>query len=593
MADNVQEKKKNHFRLENYLKNEKRAYQEYKMQPKLLILGSSDSGKSTLLKQMKIMHGNGFSDEERKQAAQGIKDNILTGIHQLLSGTESLDKENYVEFFDFYECWQDKEVKIPPHIIDTIVQLWKLPAVQEILKENKVRIPDTTPQFLENASKYLDESYIPTNDDILMLRTVTQHVSETIFTIKKKIVRFFDVSGLIHHRKTWLSYFDDVQTVLFVMSLASYDQFLAEDSTINMMVDSLVLFEQVINNPILSTPNFVLFFNKKDIYEKKIKLVPLNSFFPEYTGWGNKAIEKYLNEERKAYKIFKQHLKLLILGSSDSGKSTLLKQLKLMHGNGFTDKEKLQFAQGIKENIIHSLHLLVSNTEKLEKEKYAVFDQFYKDWSANPDFPITGEIAGLMANLWKEKLVQDTFDSDILNLRTVTQHISESVFNIDQRVVRFYDVSGLKYHRKSWLTYFDDVHSILFVASLSAYDKYLAEDCTINMMVDSLVLFEQIINHPLLDKPSFVLFLNKRDLYDKKVLKVDIVNFFPEYTDKPKSLSRGLSFFKKKFLSQAKKERSIVVHITCCTDTNSMKIIISNLVASVMKENLKDLGIVQ
>ncbi|KAJ3325464.1 hypothetical protein HDV06_004323 [Boothiomyces sp. JEL0866] len=219
MTENEQTKKKNHFKLEAYLKNEKKAYQEYKMQPKLLILGSSDSGKSTLLKQMKIMHGNGFTDEEKRQAGQGIRDNILTGIYH----------------------------------------------------------------FLEGADKYLNESYIPNNDDILMLRTVTQHVSETIFTIKKKTVRFFDVSGLIHHRKTWLSYFDDVQTVLFVMSLASYDQFLAEDSTINMMVDSLVLFEQVINNPILSTPNFVLFFNKKDIYEKKIKIVALNSFFPEYT----------------------------------------------------------------------------------------------------------------------------------------------------------------------------------------------------------------------------------------------------------------------------------------------------------------------
>ncbi|KAJ3313419.1 Guanine nucleotide-binding protein G(t) subunit alpha-3 [Boothiomyces sp. JEL0838] len=161
------------------------------MQPKLLILGSSDSGKSTLLKQMKIMHGNGFTDEEKKQAAQGIRDNILT----------------------------EKEMHIPPTIVDTVAELWKDPAIQETLKKQQVRIPDTTPQY----------------------------------------------------------------TVLFVMSLASYDQFLAEDSTINMMVDSLVLFEQVINNPILSTPNFVLFFNKKDIYEKKIKVVPLNSFFPEYT----------------------------------------------------------------------------------------------------------------------------------------------------------------------------------------------------------------------------------------------------------------------------------------------------------------------
>ncbi|KAJ3313421.1 guanine nucleotide-binding protein subunit alpha [Boothiomyces sp. JEL0838] len=112
-------------------------------------------------------------------------------------------------------------------------------------------------------------------------------------------------------------------------------------------------------------------------------------------------------------------------------------------------------------------------------------------------------------------------------------------------------------------------------------------------MVDSLVLFEQIVNHPLLDKPSFVLFLNKKDLYEKKIQRVDIKDYFPEYADKPKSNSRGISFFKKKFLSQSKNDRAVVVHVTCCTDTNSMKVIINNLIASVMRDNLRDIGIVQ
>ncbi|KAJ3325463.1 hypothetical protein HDV06_004322 [Boothiomyces sp. JEL0866] len=307
-------------------------------------------------------------------------------------------------------------------------------------------------------------------------------------------------------------------------------------------------------------------------------------------------VEKYLNEERKKYVIFKRQPKLLILGSSDSGKSTLLKQLKIMHGKGFTDEEKVLFTKAIKENIIQSLYVLYSNTEKLEKGNYSVFNKFYEDWTASPEVSITPEVIEQMTAVWKDQKILETYEAgeldngDILNLRTVTQHISETVFNIDSKIIRFYDVSGLKYHRKSWLTYFDEVHSILFVASLSSYDKYLVEDSTINMMVDSLVLFEQIVNHPLLDKPSFVLFLNKKDLYEKKIQKVDIKNFFPEYADKPKSNSRGISFFKKKFLSQSKKERPIVAHITCCTDTSSMKVIISNLIASVMKDNLKDIG---
>ncbi|KAJ3335088.1 hypothetical protein HDU91_002371, partial [Kappamyces sp. JEL0680] len=61
--------------------------------------------------------------------------------------------------------------------------------------------------------------------------------------------------------------------------------------------------------------------------------------------------------------------------------------------------------------------------------------------------------------------------ADILKLRTVTQSISDTVFKVQSKNIHFIDVSGLKHHRKAWLSYFDDVHSILFVVSLSSYDQ--------------------------------------------------------------------------------------------------------------------------
>jgi hypothetical protein len=95
--------------------------------------------------------------------------------------------------------------------------------------------------------------------------------------------------------------------------------------------------------------------------------------------------------------------------------------------------------------------------------------------------------------------------------------------------VHFYDVSGLKYHRTQWISYFDQVNCILFVTSLSSYDQVLVEDPTINRMADSIVLFDQMSNHPLLKDATFILFLNKRDIYQKKVKKIPIAKFFPDY----------------------------------------------------------------
>jgi hypothetical protein len=117
-----------------------------------------------------------------------------------------------------------------------------------------------------------------------------------------------------------------------------------------------------------------------------------------------------------------------------------------------------------------------------------------------------------------------------LNLRTVTQAISDTVFNISGDKYHFYDVSGLKFHRTQWVSYFDKVHSVLFVTSLSCYDQMLAEDATINRMADAIVLFHQMVNHPLLKERSFVLFLNKQDIYTRKIRKIPIKKYFPEYS---------------------------------------------------------------
>ena len=117
----------------------------------------------------------------------------------------------------------------------------------------------------------------------------------------------------------------------------------------------------------------------------------------------------------------------------------------------------------------------------------------------------------------------------MLRLRVATEQISESIFNVQNTNFHFYDVSGFKSHRHYWVKYFDNVTSILFVASLIAYDQVMVEDCTVNRMADSIVLFDNIANHELLSKANVILFLNKRDLFETKVKKVDIKNTFPDY----------------------------------------------------------------
>lgn len=51
----------------------------YKRQVKLLLLGAGESGKSTFLKQMKIIHGMKFESELIREYQQIIYQNIIKG----------------------------------------------------------------------------------------------------------------------------------------------------------------------------------------------------------------------------------------------------------------------------------------------------------------------------------------------------------------------------------------------------------------------------------------------------------------------------------------------------------------------------------
>ncbi len=78
--------------------------------------------------------------------------------------------------------------------------------------------------------------------------------------------------------------FQDVTSVIFVVAMSEYDQKLYEDETTNRMHEALKLFKDICNTKWFSETAIILFLNKKDLFEKKIKRVPLNVCFRDYSG---------------------------------------------------------------------------------------------------------------------------------------------------------------------------------------------------------------------------------------------------------------------------------------------------------------------
>ena len=52
----------------------------------------------------------------------------------------------------------------------------------------------------------------------------------------------------------------------------------------NRMQESLKLFDSICNNKWFTDTSIILFLNKKDLFEEKIKKSPLTICFAEYTG---------------------------------------------------------------------------------------------------------------------------------------------------------------------------------------------------------------------------------------------------------------------------------------------------------------------
>ncbi|XP_022245110.1 guanine nucleotide-binding protein G(s) subunit alpha-like [Limulus polyphemus] len=97
---------------------------QYKKTIKLLLLGAGESGKTTILKQMKILHLEGFSEIERKDKIQEIRQNVLQAIKELtanmkylrppvqLANSENQESLDFIHNLDMMDKYTFPQVRI-------------------------------------------------------------------------------------------------------------------------------------------------------------------------------------------------------------------------------------------------------------------------------------------------------------------------------------------------------------------------------------------------------------------------------------------------------------------------------------------------
>uniref|UniRef100_A0A2C9JYD2 Uncharacterized protein n=1 Tax=Biomphalaria glabrata TaxID=6526 RepID=A0A2C9JYD2_BIOGL len=322
----------------------KRDHRKDAKRVKLLLLGTGESGKSTMTKQMRIIHINGFSFMERMEKVKDIHKNVLdsmllqteisplrgpSGLEQLslfatqlcrlrfhialifqtlLSAMQTMslpfeadDSAVSAEFI--LNVGADPKPELPEEFWDHCKKLWLDQGIQEcFIKTSHYQLLDCAQYFLEKIDELRASEYTPSDQDILRCRVVTSSIQQIEFTVRDagQNVRFcvYDVGGQRGERKKWIQVFDDVIAIMYVGEMSSFDQTLREDPTRNRLLESLENFEQVWNNRFLRPVSVLLFLNKIDILLEKVSrgrsiqefLDQHPDMFPDYTTFAHSIL---------------------------------------------------------------------------------------------------------------------------------------------------------------------------------------------------------------------------------------------------------------------------------------------------------------
>ncbi|XP_074426918.1 guanine nucleotide-binding protein subunit alpha-14 isoform X2 [Larus michahellis] len=217
--------------IERQLRRDKR---DARRELKLLLLGTGESGKSTFIKQMRIIHGSGYTEEDRKGFTKLVYQNIFTAMQAMIRAMDTLkiqytSKENEETAQMIKEVEVDKVTVLERKQAEAIKQLWEDPGIQECYdRRREFQLSDSAKYYLTDLDRIAMPSFVPTQQDILRVRVPTTGITEYPFDLENTIFRMVDVGGQRSERRKWIHCFESVTSIIFLVALSEYDQVLAE-----------------------------------------------------------------------------------------------------------------------------------------------------------------------------------------------------------------------------------------------------------------------------------------------------------------------------------------------------------------------------
>ncbi|KAK1146460.1 Guanine nucleotide-binding protein alpha-2 subunit [Aspergillus melleus] len=310
----------------------------------------------------------------------------------------------------------------------------------------------------------------------------------------------------------------------------------------------------------------------------------------------SQAIDRRLDEDSRK---LRRECKILLLGSGESGKSTIVKQMKIIHQNGYTVEELALYRLTVYKNLMDCVKSLIGAYHQFNLEptsqKVRDYIQYLSDYNIDPDPNTALEPKGLLGSFFEEAKRIASADyipnvNDVLRARTKTTGIYETRFSMGQLSIHMFDVGGQRSERKKWIHCFENVTSIIFCVALSEYDQVLLEESNQNRMMESLVLFDSVVNSRWFMRTSIILFLNKVDLFRQKLPRSPLSTYFPDYSG-GNDVNRAAKYLLWRFNQVNRAHLNLYPHLTQATDTTNIRLVFAAVKETILQNALKDSGI--
>ncbi|KAF7760688.1 hypothetical protein Agabi119p4_10097 [Agaricus bisporus var. burnettii] len=261
-----------------------------KKEIQVLLLGASQSGKSTFLKQLKLVYEGNLKQQELHAYREIILANTIQSLRDVLEAMSRLELQvsdanithreavlKSATRLDFYPLSRQLANAIRTVLNDSNVK-------EAISRSRWCQVNDSAVYYFEAIDRISSADYRPTDSDILHSYAKTTGISRTTFKVADCLYHVFDVGGTRSERRKWIHCFEKTSAVVFLVALSEYNQKLNEDESVNRMQESLTLFNSICNSSWFVDSTLVLLLNKVDLFIEKLHHSAMCEYFPDYTG---------------------------------------------------------------------------------------------------------------------------------------------------------------------------------------------------------------------------------------------------------------------------------------------------------------------